>query len=317
MSTYDYLIKGIPFDERYYLQDGGGVPPVQGEKRLGEVEIEVTPEQNYERKVKNYYRRKINSPAYREKLYDLGYAGVNNWLGIPQAIGYKSIDIDDIIALRDHNVRTTRSESLPYMSRQQWYDETNEMVDEVPIRANNIYNYPTKRHTIYKDDNYPLYQYYPHEMSHSEVNVGIPNNRLSDKEQKLIRSAISPEVLRIERMAKKFGVDPETKTSYPKAKHNADVYERRADINAMRFELYDRGFYNPDTDEYKIRKGGVGKYEWTKKPTDRQMRQLLKEIDTYHPYQRSKELFKNKKSIIDLMRRITSNNDVSNARTLA
>lgn len=54
MSVYDYLIRGVPFDERYYLQDGGGVPPIMpGEKRLDEVLILATKNQKVKDEIKD------------------------------------------------------------------------------------------------------------------------------------------------------------------------------------------------------------------------------------------------------------------------
>lgn len=245
---------------RNYYQMGGGVPPVI-ENEIEEVEIPVT----YEDKVRKYYRDKINSQAYKDKLYNLGYADTSNFLGIPRLFGYNWNKVENLSNLRWDRVKNTEmGDRIP---KKQYYDEDGNRrnLRFEDNRSYNRWDYDNRKNTIYMDDNFSDSDTLPHEYSYSEVNVGTLDNRMSDKEMKLIRNTLKSSVSR------NYHKNPDNE----QAKHDYSPYERKADIDTIRFNLYEQGLYNPKTDEYRIR----GK--WLRNPKNADLQKLLDKVK--HP----------------------------------
>lgn len=241
-----------------YFQDGGSIQ----ESKIEEVKIPFT----YEDKVRKFYRDKINSQAYKEKLYNLGYSDTKNFLGIPRLFGYNWDKVEDLAKLRSDRVRNTDVERIP--KNPFIVDERGDIVynpnrDKTPNRSHNKWDYDTKRNTIYMDDRYDDSIAMPHEYSHSEVNRFTPDNRMSDKEKKIIEKSLHSSIRR------DYYKNPDDAEAW----HKFSPYERKADIDAIRFNLYEKGLYNPKTDEYNI------KGKWMQNPPTKKMRKLIDSVE--------------------------------------
>lgn len=161
------------------------------------------------------------------------------------------------------NTSVERISKPPFITNEKGDIIYNPNRDKTPNKNRNKWDYDTKRNTIYMDDRYDDSIVMPHKYSHSEVNRFTPDNRMSDKEKKIIEKSLHSSIRR------NYHKNPDD----AKARLQFSPYERKADIDAIKFNLYEKGLYNPRTDKYMIR----GK--WIQNPPTKQMRKLMDNVE--------------------------------------
>ena len=177
--------------------------------------------------IKKFYNNVYNSDWYRDRLINNGYANVVKPKG-PYFGNIKDENkVDKIINVRKKALDNLnyREESSAKVSRTPW----------IPSEGS-YYNYDNNA-VIYDPNQSDKLRAYPqsiiaHEIGHSETeNAGLNRYEANLLQKKLNRW--NPDI----------------------DAHDRDPYENKSDINAIRYNLYKKGLFDPNTGKYKTKSG--------------------------------------------------------------
>ena len=243
MKGVDYPVTGVSMEtgekkfmlpnKEYFFENTSNVYEIPTYQKGGKKEVDYIQLPYNVNDIKSFYNKMINSPWYKERLAKNGYnTGKGDFAITPEAVAEKRAK-----SIRDASVMDYEQATALYDQEKQpngKYDVITETMSEF----GSFYNPPDK--TVYFENVAQPndLQAHPrtiltHELGHAELD-GFP---LSTKDRALLKGRL---------------INTENA-------HEQDPSEKKADINTVRYNLYRKGLFNPETGEYKTKDGKFNK----------------------------------------------------------